>query len=102
MSQPTRLGDLHAGRHGRWLRRATTLDAGATLISIDLNVRYLRPVTVPSGVLRAVGTVTKPGKRVAYASAEIRDARDKLVATATSSLFIIDSTLKSQAPTPLP
>ena len=79
----------------------TTLDAGATLTSIDLNVSYLRPVTVRSGVLRAVGTVTKPGKRVAYASAEIRDARDKVVATATSSLLIIDHTLDPQAPTPL-
>jgi acyl-coenzyme A thioesterase PaaI-like protein len=36
-----------------------------------------------------VGTVTKPGKRVAYAAAEIRDGRDKVVATATSSLLII-------------
>jgi len=56
---------------------------------------------VRSGVLRAVGTVTKPGKRVAYASDEIRDARDKLVATATSSLLTIDSTLDPQARTPL-
>ena len=69
----------------------TTLGSGATFTSIDLNVSYLRPVTLDSRVLRAVGTVTKPGKRVAYAAAEIRDGRDKVVATATSSLLIIPS-----------
>ena len=69
----------------------TTLGPGATFTSIDLNVSYLRPVTLDSRILRAVGTVTKAGKRVAYAAAEIRDGRDKLVATATSSLLIIPS-----------
>jgi uncharacterized protein (TIGR00369 family) len=69
----------------------TTLDPGTAFTSIDLNVSYLRPVTTDSGVLRAIGTVTKPGRRVAYASAEIRDGRNKLVATATSSLLIMDS-----------
>ena len=67
----------------------TTLGSGATFTSIDLNVSFLRSVTLDSRVLRAVGTVTKPGKRVAYAAAEIRDGRDKVVATATSSLLII-------------
>jgi uncharacterized protein (TIGR00369 family) len=69
----------------------TTLGPGTTFTSIDLNVSYLRPVTLDSRVLRAVGTVTKPGKRVAYAAAEIRDGRDNVVATATSSLLIIPS-----------
>ena len=75
----------------------TTLGSGVTFTSIDLNVSYLRPVTLDSGVLRAVGTVTKPGKRVAYAAAEIRDASDKVVATATSSLLIINPVEPSSA-----
>src|SRR5713101_4138149 len=70
----------------------TTVEPGTSYTSIDLNVSYLRPVTIDSGVLRAVGTVIKPGKRVAYAAAEIRDGRDKLVATATSSLLIMQAT----------
>jgi uncharacterized protein (TIGR00369 family) len=70
----------------------TTVEPGTSYTSIDLNVSYLRPVTIDSGVLRAVGTVTKPGKRVAYAAAEIRDGRDKIVATATSSLLIMPAT----------
>lgn len=34
--------------------------------------------------------MTKPGRRVAFASAEVFDANDKLVATATSTLLIMD------------
>jgi uncharacterized protein (TIGR00369 family) len=68
----------------------TTLEAGVAYTSIDLNVSYLRPVTVDSGRLRAIGRVTKPGRRVAFASAEIFDASDKPVATATSTLLIMD------------
>ena len=68
----------------------TTLDAGIAYTSIDLNVSYLRPVTKESGLLRAIGEVTKPGRRVAFSSARILDADDKLVATATSSCLIMD------------
>jgi uncharacterized protein (TIGR00369 family) len=53
-------------------------------------VSYLRPVTEDSGRLRAVGTVTKPGRRVAFAAAEIFDAAGRVVATATSSCLVMD------------
>jgi len=68
----------------------STLDAGHTYTSIDLNVSYLRPVTDASGVLRAQGRVTKPGRRVAYAAADIVDAAGKLVATATGSCLVME------------
>jgi uncharacterized protein (TIGR00369 family) len=67
----------------------TTLAAGVGYTTIDLNVSYTRPVTRDSGALRAVGTVVKPGRRVAFAQAEILDAAGKVVATATSSCLII-------------
>jgi uncharacterized protein (TIGR00369 family) len=69
----------------------TTLEPGVTYISIDLAVSYLRPVTIDSGVLSAVGTVTKPGRRVAHATAEIRDGAGKLVATGASSCLVSDT-----------
>ena len=68
----------------------TTLDLGVAYTSIDLNVSYLRPVTVSSGVLRATGLVTKPGRRVAFCSAEIVDHAGKAVATATSSCLVME------------
>jgi uncharacterized protein (TIGR00369 family) len=69
----------------------TTLDAGVGYTSIDLNVSYLRPVTTHSGLLRATGQVTKPGRRVAYSTAEIVDSAGKVVAIATSSCLVMDA-----------
>ena len=71
----------------------TTLDAGVAYTSIDINVSYLRPVTTASGLLRATGRVTKPGRRVAYSTAEIADQAGKIVATASSSCLVMDSRL---------
>jgi uncharacterized protein (TIGR00369 family) len=67
----------------------STLDADSVFTSIDLNMSYLRAVTQDSGVLRATGIVTKPGRRVAFASAEVIDGSGKLVATATSSCLVM-------------
>ncbi|MBO9534089.1 MAG: PaaI family thioesterase [Solirubrobacteraceae bacterium] len=66
----------------------TTLPAGVGYTSIEIKVSYLRGVH--AGVpLRAVGRVTKPGRRVAFAEAEILDPDGKLVASATTSCLII-------------
>ena len=67
----------------------TTLPAGVGYTSIDLNVSYTRRITSESGTLRAVGTIVKPGRRVAFCQAEIRDAAGRVVATATSSCLIM-------------
>jgi uncharacterized protein (TIGR00369 family) len=69
----------------------TTLGAGTRYTSIDITVNYLRAVTVDSGTLVATGRVTKPGRRVALASAEVHDGAGKLVATATSNCLIMPS-----------
>jgi uncharacterized protein (TIGR00369 family) len=67
----------------------TTLAAGWGYTSIDITVNYLRPVTLASGPLRATGRVTKPGRRVALAAAEVTDATGRLVATATSNCLVL-------------
>ena len=67
----------------------TTLEAGTIYTSIDLNVSYTRKVTRDSGTLRAVGTVVKPGRRVAFCRADIFDGAGKVVATATSSCLVM-------------
>src|SRR5918997_1830799 len=66
----------------------TTLPAGFAYTSIELKVNYLRAVHATSGPLTAVGTVVKPGRRVAFAEGEVRDAAGKVVANATSSLLV--------------
>jgi uncharacterized protein (TIGR00369 family) len=66
----------------------TTLPAGFGYTSIELKVNYLRAVHATSGPLTAVGTVVKPGRRVAFSEGEVRDAAGRVVATATSSLLV--------------
>ena len=68
----------------------TTLERGVGYTSIDINVSYLRPVTSESGVLRGTGRVTRRGRRVAFATAEIVDGAGRLVATATSNCLVMD------------
>ena len=67
----------------------TTLPAGTGYTSIEIKVNYLRPVHAEAGELTAHGWVTKPGRRVAFAEGDVRDAGGKVVATATSSLLVM-------------
>jgi uncharacterized protein (TIGR00369 family) len=67
----------------------TTLEAGQSYTSIEISVKYLRPITADGGVLTAVGTVTKPGRRVIFADGTITDAAGRLLATASSSLLVL-------------
>jgi uncharacterized protein (TIGR00369 family) len=66
----------------------STLPQGVGYTSIELKVTYLRAVTQASGPLTAVGTVVKPGRRVAFAEGQVLDAAGRPVATASSSLLV--------------
>ena len=66
----------------------TTLPQGVAYTSIELKVNYLRAVHAHSGPLTAVGTVVKPGRRVAFSEGEVRDSAGRVVATASSSLLV--------------
>ncbi|MBC7725250.1 MAG: GNAT family N-acetyltransferase [Burkholderiaceae bacterium] len=68
----------------------TTLPAGTGYTSIEIKVNYLRPVLASTGTLTAVGTVTKPGRRVAFAEGTVVDSQGRLVATATSTCLVFD------------
>ena len=66
----------------------STLAQGQGYTSIEIKVNYLRPVLAGAGPLTCVGTVTKPGNRVAFADGVVTDASGKAVATATGSLLV--------------
>lgn len=66
----------------------TTLERGYGYTSLEIKVNYLRGLTTTSGTLTAIGRVTKPGKRVAFAEAELRDSEGRLCATASSTLLV--------------
>ncbi|MCX4385418.1 PaaI family thioesterase [Micromonospora peucetia] len=92
------LGTVHGGVISTLLDTAaacavhTTLPAGIGYTSLDLNVKFLRPVTVASGTLRCEGTVLQRGRRTALAEAKLLDAKSRLIAHATSTclLFPLD------------
>ncbi|WP_422733663.1 PaaI family thioesterase [Micromonospora sp. WMMD558] len=93
------LGTVHGGVISTLLDTAagcavhTTLPAGVGYTSLDLNVKFLRPVTVDSGTLRCEGTVLQRGRRTALAEARLTDTRGRLIAHATSTclLFPVDA-----------
>ncbi|KQV07748.1 PaaI family thioesterase [Leifsonia sp. Root112D2] len=66
----------------------TTLPQGQGYTSIEIKVNYLRPVYGNLGTLTCIGTVTKPGRRVAFAEAQVMDAHGVLLATASSTLLV--------------
>ncbi len=68
----------------------STLEPGWGYTSIDLNVSFLRGVTLDSGLITFTGRVIKRGRRVMFTTAEGADAAGDLVATATSSLLVIE------------
>lgn len=93
-SQYNPIGTVHGGLVCTLLDSAvgcavqTTLPQGQGYTSLEIKVNYLRPVRTDSGLLTCVGTVTKPGSRVAFAEGVVTDASGKVVATASSSLLV--------------
>ncbi len=88
------LGTVHGGVLATLLDTAaacsvhSTLEPGETYTSLDLTVKFLRPVTVESGRLRCEGSLLQRGRRTALAQAELYDAQRRLVAHATSTCMI--------------
>jgi uncharacterized protein (TIGR00369 family) len=64
------------------------LPAGAYYTSLDLSVKFLRPVTAGTGPLVCQGTVLHLGSRSALAEARLTGPDGRLYAQATSSCMI--------------
>jgi len=88
------MGFVHGGVLATMLDTAagcsvhSTLAAGEAYTSVDLIVKFLRPVNAESGRLRAVGKVIQRGRRTALAEAQVVDVQGRLVAHATSTCMI--------------
>ena len=85
------LGGVHGGMISTLMDTAagcsvhSTLAVGEGYTSLDLTVKFLRPVTLESGQLTCVGRVVSRGRRTALAEAQLFDANERLLAHATSS-----------------
>ncbi|MFF3849319.1 PaaI family thioesterase [Streptomyces sp. NPDC002328] len=88
------IGSVHGGVFATLLDSAagcavqSTLPHGMAYTSLDLTVKFLRPITVDTGTVRAIGTVVNSGRRTALAQAQLVDAKDRLLAHATSSCLL--------------
>lgn len=89
------LGTVHGGVFATLLDSAmgcavhTTLPAGVGYTSLDLDVKFLRPMTAATGEVEATGWVVNAGRRTALAQSELRDAGGRLLATGSSSCLVL-------------
>ncbi len=88
------IGSVHGGMMATLCDSAcgcavqSMLPAGSYYTSLDLTVKFLRPVTSSTGPMACEGTVIYLGGRSALAEARLTDAAGKLYAHATSSCMI--------------
>ena len=91
------LGGVHGGILATLLDTAaacavhSTLPPGVAYTSLDLTTKFLRPVSVDSGLLRCEGTVISRGRRTALAQAQLTDEQGRLLAPATSTCLIFEA-----------
>ena len=90
-------GTLHGAAAGAMLDTAmsaavgTLLPADKRTPTLDLTVSYLKPLTIESGPIRAIGRVVDLAERTAYAAGEIRDGAGSLAAHAVGVFSVIAS-----------
>jgi uncharacterized protein (TIGR00369 family) len=88
------IGSVHGGVYATLLDSAagcavhSMLPAGVAYTSLDLSVKFLRPLRSDSGAVRCEGTVLHLGARTALAQARLTDGEGRLCAHATSSCVI--------------
>ncbi len=85
--------------HGGWtaaildtamaLSNLTLLDMDQSFTTLDIRINYIRPITLETGDVVAVGSVLNSGRRVAYTEAKLSDANGKLLAHGTGSLLML-------------
>ncbi|MFC6666347.1 PaaI family thioesterase [Deinococcus radiopugnans] len=89
------IGSVHGGVYATLLDSAlgcaihTMLPAGVGYTTLDLAVKYLRPLRLGMGEVRAVAEVISVSRRVATASAQIVDDAGKVYATATTTCLVM-------------
>jgi uncharacterized protein (TIGR00369 family) len=90
-------GTVHGGLAATLLDTATgcavhtRLPAGSGYATLGLAVDYLRPITLDTGTVRAVGSVVSMGKRVAVADGRILDGADRLLARGSATCLLVDT-----------
>ena len=91
------MGIVHGGYAATLLDSAcgiavvTRLADDQSMTTLELKTSYLKAMTGETGKVRAEGSVISIGRRVAYVEASLTDEAGRLLATATSTLLVIQS-----------
>lgn len=91
------LGTMHGGWQSALLDSAlgcavqTTLPPGCGLATLDLHVRFTRPLTAAVDRVRVEARVTHGGKRIVTAEGRIVGPDGKVYATATASCITLNA-----------
>jgi uncharacterized protein (TIGR00369 family) len=89
------IGTVHAGLASTMLDSAmgcafvTTLESGTRWTTLELKANFTRPMTLETGLVRCIGTVVHPGRKVATTEARLEDASGRLLAHATSTILVL-------------
>jgi uncharacterized protein (TIGR00369 family) len=90
------LGILHGGVAASMFDTAvgcaclTVLPAGKAAVTMDLNLRYFKPLSALSGRIRCEGQVINVGRTTITSEGRLFDGKDRLCGHATATLAIID------------
>lgn len=88
------IGAVHGGVFCTMLDSAlacaihSTLPAGTGYTTLELKVNFIRPLTIRTGNVLAIGTLVHAGRSVATAEGKIVDEQGKLYAHATTTCMI--------------
>jgi len=89
------IATVHGGVIATWADTSigyaaqTRLPEGSSLTTLDLQVRYLRPIVEATGEVTITAVTEHAGRRTATASSRITDGAGRLLATATSSCLVL-------------
>lgn len=90
------IGSVHGGYAATLLDSAcgcavhSMLRANQLYTTLELKTAYHRGMTADTGIVRAIGTVLSIGRRAAFAEARLVDVNDRLLASATSTLLVME------------
>ena len=90
------IGSVHGGYAAILLDSAmglavqSTLPAGIGYTTLEFKISFVRGMSETSGVIRTEGRVLNAGRRVATAEARITDAKDRLLAHATTTCLVFE------------
>src|SRR6201999_2582790 len=90
------IGSVHGGYAAILLDSAmglavqSTLPAGTGYTTLEFKISFVRGMSETSGLIRTEGRVLNAGRRVATAEARITDAKERLLAHATTTCLVLE------------